>query len=38
MFDWNILNFLWLLVAGFCLGFGWAVGVWLWTRLSSPRQ
>jgi hypothetical protein len=38
MFDWNLLNFVWLLVAAFFLGFGWAAGVWLWGRLVSPRQ
>lgn len=33
MFDWNILSFLWLIVAGACLGFGWAVGSWVKAKL-----
>lgn len=35
MFDWNLLTFLWLLVAGLFTGFGWAVGVWLANRITS---
>lgn len=33
MFEWNLLNLLWLLVAGFFLGFGWALGVRLCSKL-----
>ncbi len=34
MFDWNILNFLWILVAALVAGFGWAVGVKVAARLG----
>ena len=33
MFDWNLLVFLWLLVAGVCVGFGLSVGYWVAGKL-----
>lgn len=36
MFDWSLLNFLWLILAGFCFGFGWKVGHWLADKIFKP--
>ena len=33
MFDWNVLVFLWILIAALIAGFGWAVGTKIATRL-----
>jgi len=33
MFTWNLLDLLWILVAGFMAGFGWAAGHWLCGRI-----
>ena len=33
MFDWNLLVFVWILLAGICAGFGWAVGTWVAQKL-----
>ena len=38
MFDWNLLVFLWLLVAGLFAGFGWATGVWLHNLIFTKRS
>lgn len=37
MFAWDLLNLLWLLVAAFFAGFGWALGAWLCARLLAGR-
>jgi len=33
MFEWTLLNFLWLLAAALFAGFGWSVGCWLASRI-----
>ncbi len=33
MFNWEVLVFLWLLVAALFAGFGWAVGSWIAERV-----
>lgn len=35
MFDWNLLVFAWLIVAGICLGFGWTAGAWLFGKIVN---
>lgn len=35
MFNWDLLVFLWLLVAGLFTGFGWAVGNWIASRILN---
>lgn len=38
MFDWTLVNFLWLFVAGFCVGFGWTLAVAIIEELRRDRN
>lgn len=38
MFTWDLLVFLWLVAAGFCVGFGWALGVLVVEKLKNGRR
>ncbi len=38
MFDWNVLVFVWLLVAALCAGFGWTAGAWLFETVKNGRR
>jgi uncharacterized membrane protein YccF (DUF307 family) len=31
----SVFNFLWLIVGGFAVGFGWTAGAWLWSRIAG---
>ena len=38
MFEWSLLNFVWLIVAALCAGFGWVAGAWIFEKSSKERH